>query len=353
MIESFGKTQNSRTVANNEQYFGDAAAMREIERSLAARRNHLPESLQKHRSLVMERAQGGEQIDWDLFTQVVQGAEHYYCQKFPEFKLVPEERYYVTPPETGTLGGFFGKPLGGYYYMDDVGFTTYLDSAQVPNKTLRTMELARNYLHDCLHYSTFKEYRLDSESGMVWRHQYGINFRDADGNSYSLPNLNEQSPRAVNLNACMDAVIENSVGAFLKAHFTDKIRCDDLTDREKAIAQEIMDCRYDLPFPEADSFYRSIMHPVHGFMQHWGAGDLSEVILRAMVDGDLAALRASFAAKTGRSDGWEHLFRAGSAYRTPDEIQVSASAHCVGHPPSGWQKRFEGSAPPATASLLQ
>ena len=42
----------------------------------------------------------------------------------------------------------------------------------------------RSYAHDCLHYATFRRYRLTGR-GEIARVQYGINFRQPDGRTYS------------------------------------------------------------------------------------------------------------------------------------------------------------------------
>ena len=48
------------------------------------------------------------------------------------------------------------------------------------------LDLMRSYAHDCLHYATFRRYRL-TDRGEIARVQYGINFRHSDGRTYSAP----------------------------------------------------------------------------------------------------------------------------------------------------------------------
>jgi hypothetical protein len=48
------------------------------------------------------------------------------------------------------------------------------------------LDLVRSYAHDCLHYATFRRYRL-THRGEIGRVQYGINFRQPDGRTYSAP----------------------------------------------------------------------------------------------------------------------------------------------------------------------
>jgi hypothetical protein len=48
------------------------------------------------------------------------------------------------------------------------------------------LDLIRSYAHDCLHYATFRRYRL-TDRGEIARVQYGISFRQPDGRTYSAP----------------------------------------------------------------------------------------------------------------------------------------------------------------------
>jgi hypothetical protein len=47
--------------------------------------------------------------------------------------------------------------------------------------------------HDCLHYATFRRYRL-TDRGEIARVQYGINFRQPDGRTYSAPDIPGDGP---------------------------------------------------------------------------------------------------------------------------------------------------------------
>jgi hypothetical protein len=51
----------------------------------------------------------------------------------------------------------------------------------------------RSCAHDCLHYGTFRRYRL-SDRGEIARVQYGINFRQPDGRTYSAPDIPGDGP---------------------------------------------------------------------------------------------------------------------------------------------------------------
>jgi hypothetical protein len=53
----------------------------------------------------------------------------------------------------------------------------------------------RAYAHDCLHYATFRRYRL-TDHGEIARVQYGINFRQPDWRTYSAPTSPATAPPA-------------------------------------------------------------------------------------------------------------------------------------------------------------
>jgi hypothetical protein len=55
------------------------------------------------------------------------------------------------------------------------------------------LDLVRAYAHDCLHYATFRRYRL-TDRGEIARVQYGINFRQPDGRTYSAPDVPRDGP---------------------------------------------------------------------------------------------------------------------------------------------------------------
>jgi hypothetical protein len=55
------------------------------------------------------------------------------------------------------------------------------------------LDLVHSYAHDCLHYATFRRYRL-TDRGEIARAQYGINFRQPDGRTYSAPDIPGDSP---------------------------------------------------------------------------------------------------------------------------------------------------------------
>jgi hypothetical protein len=57
------------------------------------------------------------------------------------------------------------------------------------------LDLVRSYAHDCLHYATFRHYRL-TDRGEIARVQYGINFASQTGAPTPLPTSLATAPPA-------------------------------------------------------------------------------------------------------------------------------------------------------------
>lgn len=75
-------------------------------------------------------------------------------------------------------------------------------SAGLPERPeLAALDLLRAYAHDCLHYGSYRSYRLRGDE--VIRTQYGLNFRRHDGRTYSAPDL-AGSPTTRNLGIVME-----------------------------------------------------------------------------------------------------------------------------------------------------
>lgn len=87
----------------------------------------------------------------------------------------------------GAFGGFHHPEQGYRHFQMGAIVTRYGDLADpsaVP-AALVALDLLRAYVHDCLHYGAFREYRM--WGGRVVRTAYGINRRDQYGRSYSAP----------------------------------------------------------------------------------------------------------------------------------------------------------------------
>jgi hypothetical protein len=108
--------------------------------------------------------------------------------------LLPLERVWVgtcsaARPGTARGHGGFHHPAQGYRHIQmDAAVTVLGDltcAAPAPPQ-IAALDLVRSYAHDCLHYATYRRYRL-TDRGEIARVQYGINFRQPDGRTYSAP----------------------------------------------------------------------------------------------------------------------------------------------------------------------
>jgi hypothetical protein len=89
-----------------------------------------------------------------------------------------------------------GTRSAGYRHVQmDAAVTVYgdLTDQRHVSPQLAALDLVRSYAHDYLHYATFRRYRL-SDRGEVVRVQYGINFRQLDGRTYSAPDVPGDGP---------------------------------------------------------------------------------------------------------------------------------------------------------------
>jgi len=104
-------------------------------------------------------------------------------------QLLPIDRVWVgirsTHPDA--FGGFH-HPNQGYRHLQLGSVVTRygrLIDPSLASPELVALDLLRSYAHDCLHFGSFREYKM--QVGKVVRSRYGINCRDADGHTYSAP----------------------------------------------------------------------------------------------------------------------------------------------------------------------
>jgi hypothetical protein len=108
--------------------------------------------------------------------------------------LLPLSRVWVgvtssAPPGDPASFGGFHHPGQGYRHLQMTAtITAYgqLTPRASASPQAIALDLLRSYAHDCLHYGTYRRYRL-TPGGQVARVQYGINFRSLDGSTYSAP----------------------------------------------------------------------------------------------------------------------------------------------------------------------
>ena len=205
---------------------------------------------------------------------------------------------------------FDDKTIINQSVLNDLGFGTILSEETAPNKTLRTMEVIRSYVHDSIHASSYRTFRATSGIGYIYRHQYGINFRNADRTSYSSPNANKDSPHSINLNTWMDGLVQKHISAFIKQEYNDILQDETLTPLEREIWSEVKDLSFDPQlYHQPCEFYKKILEPVDKFMGQWGEDFLMDEVLKSMFTGKLDNLKNYFSEILMKPNAWSEIFR--------------------------------------------
>ena len=164
---------------------------------------------------------GTEVIDADVFhTGYAIMAARY--EQLGIRALLPLERVWVgtrsaAGPGTARSHGGFHHPAQGYRHIQmDAAVTVFGDlTGQTPaSPQAAALDLVRSYAHDCLHYATFRRYRL-TDRGEIARVQYGINFRQPDGRTYSAPDTPGDGPTR-NLGIVMEGATDAEATAIAR-----------------------------------------------------------------------------------------------------------------------------------------
>ncbi len=254
---------------------------------------------------------------WEIVNRCLVEIERHYSIKVTPIK---SDRYYTaSPPEEDVVGGFHDFRSLGYQYWYHAAFVVTINK-QLVRRNIRTIELVRSFLHDCLHHSTFRSFRrairIPAESTKVAKHrvpevyreQYGVNFRNQDDISFSSTKLTARSPKTINLNLLMDGVIVLVVAEALKLVVRDFT--EPQNDLEREVTKEIFLEPFDeATLPNGHSFYESVTKPTQNFVEYWGGKRFMTLVLQAMVSGKLTDLKHYFQEKTGIENAWDKLFR--------------------------------------------
>ncbi len=122
----------------------------------------------------------------------------------------------VQSSEAGAFGGFH-HPNQGYRHLQMYAVITTLGPmaiGQLECPDLAALDLLRAYAHDCLHYGSYRSYKLRGDE--VIRTQYGLNFRRHDGRTYSAPDL-AGSPTTRNLGIVMEGACDREARTIARA----------------------------------------------------------------------------------------------------------------------------------------
>lgn len=171
-----------------------------------------------------------------------------------------------------------------------------------------------------MHHSTFVSFRrvtrLPAKSPeeaklrapQIYREQYGINFRNQDGLSYSSPELTRRSPETINLNLLMDGVIVRVVSALLRESGAYEVTS--ATEMEEELKKEIFLEPFNTSvLPRASDFETAVTKPSQSFVEHWGGEELVALVLQTMMSGDLDRIKRYFEERSGVSNAWEKMFK--------------------------------------------
>lgn len=269
-----------------------------------------------------ERIADSGLIEASLFNDIVRRVLDAFRAEYDGgAEVISPERYFLGKPSSkDRLGGFHSPHSAGYHDMYRASFTVLPNSKAIKNITIRTLEVCRCYLHDSLHHSTFCSYRRFHRKPMtardakhllpgIFRFQYGINYRNAAGMSYSSHGLTYKAPYAINLNLLMDGAIVLTI-AQLMSRVSPQVKRSSLSRAEKMMIDDIMlASNYRQPGIYGEEFYFRVTDPTQRFLEYWGGDHIRRLVLRAMLSGELGELVSYFEERFGEHGAWERVFR--------------------------------------------
>ncbi|WNE96718.1 hypothetical protein PS467_15965 [Streptomyces luomodiensis] len=247
-------------------------------------------------------------------------------------RLLPLERVLVGVQSSrdGAFGGFHYSNQGYRHLQMRALITTYGPmAAGLPERPdMAALDLLRAYAHGCLHYGSYRSYRLRGNE--VVRTQYGVNFRRHDGRTYSAPDL-AGSPTTRNLGVVMEGACDREARSIARAAaqqfgvaelvgidrygYRDVTGLLDIADTDELARQEVCDAV--APTPAAADLlgamgrYQASVNQRYGmFLDEVGrseADDLHATVLTSMISGVLTPLCAWLRDRHG-AKAFEALF---------------------------------------------
>jgi len=261
----------------------------------------------------------GGMVDSAMFHDVVLQACQWIADKYSaDLMPIPLDRFFVTAPAKREIGGFHSRRSLGYSHFFRASLATLLRGSVA--KTVRTMEAARCYLHDSAHHSTFCSFRTHHARPRrataakayvpsIYREQYGFNFRNHKGISYSSSTLTSGVPRTINLNLLMDGIGVYVVAGAIAASGLQFTR-EDRRSGGHNVLREIAPAPDEFIAPRWGArFFHSVVVPSNKFIRHWGGDEFVRHAVHAMFTGRLVELRRFFDQRAGFDGAWEATFR--------------------------------------------
>jgi hypothetical protein len=263
--------------------------------------------------------------------------------------LLDPQRVWVgiqAPSHAGFFGGFYHANQG-YRYLQQIAVTSLagaLSSCPV-DQTLATLELIRAYIHDTLHYNSYRLFAplpSGSQPGQsFYRLQYGINFRKWDGRSYSAKDA-IRSATTRNLGNIMEAATDRFAHELVlslaqKIHYTppssviaDYLYRDctgQLTPADMLFLRQLEQGRASLDVPHVLQVYLQDMRlfvqyvtmRYRSFLQEFDPEEshhLHECILEGMLTGRCKKLCQCLDAIQGQKHSFSSLFQTPSWSRS-------------------------------------
>lgn len=250
--------------------------------------------------------------------------------------LLPIDRVWVGVRSSRAAFGGFHHPDQGYRHLQmGAVVTRYGDLSAPADPGLAALDLLRAYAHDCLHYGSYREYRL--HGGKLVRTGYGFNRRDVAGRSYSAPDPHGATTTR-NLGIIMEGATDREASSMARqaAHLVGMTEPDG-TDRyayRDVVGRLTEDDLAHLPAEREDDAQRSTAEGFLGAMGSYArgvngryaaflseiggteSGELHDHIAKAMISGSVASLSAWLDARLGPG-AFAALFRS-TSYGGPD-----------------------------------
>ena len=250
-----------------------------------------------------------------LFYEIIDSTSSKIKAYDSKFQTLPYDRYVIGEVNTQLdkdTGGFNSRYARGFKYFANCGFAVVLSERYTTNSEAVTLELARSYLHDCIHSASFRTIRVLPEGSKskfpVYREQYGINFRRANGTSYSALYSHEESPQRINLGVLMDGITVMMTAEHLTP-YTTQLKSAELNDFERMIVSDI---ELDLDsLPDAyrgKGFHNNVTVPSQLFIEQRGGYELYKHLVRAMLTGRMKDVVKYL----GGGKFWKQLFKSES-----------------------------------------
>lgn len=314
-------------LANFEHYEGNNDDRRLISEYLTTIRSVRPVEICSNPNAyslkeILEDKKVPLEIDREFLKRCLDIAEKEIKQISKHAKLFPLDRFLLSDvKDPKDLGGFHSPLSLGYQYFLDAAYVAILNTRLVNNERLVVYEIMRGFIHDSLHQSTYRTFRrkINIPKGPheakhskpeVYRYQYGINFRTKDGIAFSSGSATNEVPQKINVNLLMDGVVVLKAAEVVKK-LTSQLGIHFDSSLDKSIFDEIVLENLtpkDLP-ASVSVFNQTVVEPTKKFIEHWGGNEVMNLIIDAMMSGQLDRLKKFFAEKTGDRNFWDNNFK--------------------------------------------